>query len=1157
MRLLRLDLEKYGAFEGRSLDFRPDAKLHVVFGPNEAGKSSALAAVSDLLFGFGARTDFAFRHAMGDLRLGATVRGADGSELAFRRRKGNKATLVGPDDAPLRDDLLAPLLGALSREIFERAFGLTTRALREGGEALLDADGEAGASLFAASSGLRGLEELRRSLEAEADALFSPQARTKPFNDLLRRHDAARKRLHELELGASAWRRLNDSIEALEARHAAMTERLKSVRTERARIERLELAQSAAASVEAARRELAACGEAPEIPPRLAEELARRLDAVDAAAAEAARSAEALARAEAELSGTAVDDAALAAADSVKALVELSGAYLAHQRDLPRVQREADGLAEQLTRLATRLGLADVESVERALPADASLAALKELVEEGRELARAGAERRSALEDERARLAKLRAARGPEAPVDPRPLQEAFAALQPRLKPLERREELAAETAREDRALADAAARMSPPIDDLDRLATRPMPGAEAIAQARRDDERLAAEIARAEEALAKDAGEIIRAEAALDALAEGEPIASPETVAVARAARDAAWTPLRAHLLGAAALPADELRDRVAALDRETAAADRLADRLAEDADRLARRSQLFARRAELARVVEAGRARLADLASRREAAAQAWAEMWDASGVAPVSPEVMDGWRKELAILFGRREQNEERRAALARLDAAEAALRPSLLRLAQGCGLEDEPIEGALALAARIGRRLSALVELWSRADKDAAQVADLEERVARLEREETAAELAAQAHRVRWRAALPVLALPQDVSFASAEAALDAWREAPGLISERQNRLGRVRGMRRDAEAFAEGVGRLVAEVAPDLGDLPPDAALRRLDERAAAARDAETRRDEARRRRADAATRDAEARRKLDAARLELAEAGAGLPADIDLRELLARGAARERLRATLGERLAHLLQVGRAADERALAAELEGFDPDTAPAAIEALKVEEERLAAEDREVFAELDRERRRRDALGGADAERAAAEQRAAAAALGAMAREWAVLKVAGLLLGTAVERAHAADRNPTLERAAGLFETLTGGAFSGFAEDYDKDEPRLVARRASGEKVAIPGLSEGTRDQFYLALRLAAVEDYASRAAAPPFIADDLFASFDDARTAQGLRALAEIGGRVQPILFTHHRAVVEAARGALGREADVIELEPFRP
>ena len=51
MRLLELDLERYGPFTGKRLAFRPDARLHVVHGPNEAGKSCSLAAVTDLFFG--------------------------------------------------------------------------------------------------------------------------------------------------------------------------------------------------------------------------------------------------------------------------------------------------------------------------------------------------------------------------------------------------------------------------------------------------------------------------------------------------------------------------------------------------------------------------------------------------------------------------------------------------------------------------------------------------------------------------------------------------------------------------------------------------------------------------------------------------------------------------------------------------------------------------------------------------------------------------------------------------------------------------------------------------------------------------------------------------------------------------------------------------
>ena len=81
MRLTRLDLLKYGAFETRSLTLRPDAKLHVIFGANEAGKSTTLSAVRDLLFGFPNRTPYDFRFKASELRLGGEVLSKAGARL--------------------------------------------------------------------------------------------------------------------------------------------------------------------------------------------------------------------------------------------------------------------------------------------------------------------------------------------------------------------------------------------------------------------------------------------------------------------------------------------------------------------------------------------------------------------------------------------------------------------------------------------------------------------------------------------------------------------------------------------------------------------------------------------------------------------------------------------------------------------------------------------------------------------------------------------------------------------------------------------------------------------------------------------------------------------------------------------------------------------
>jgi uncharacterized protein YhaN len=81
-------------------------------------------------------------------------------------------------------------------------------------------------------------------------------------------------------------------------------------------------------------------------------------------------------------------------------------------------------------------------------------------------------------------------------------------------------------------------------------------------------------------------------------------------------------------------------------------------------------------------------------------------------------------------------------------------------------------------------------------------------------------------------------------------------------------------------------------------------------------------------------------------------------------------------------------------------------------------------------------------------------------------------------------------------------------------------------------------------VDALSEGTRYQLYLALRIAAIEAHAAGAEPLPFIADDLLASFDDSRAAAAIGLLAGLGGGVQTILFTHHAHLADLARQQAG-------------
>lgn len=97
MRLRRLDLTRYGKFTDYSIDFgehesdTPD--LHIVYGLNEAGKSTALSAYLDLLFGIEERTRYSFIHQGKAMEIGACL-GFEGSAHEFRRVKQRSNSLL-------------------------------------------------------------------------------------------------------------------------------------------------------------------------------------------------------------------------------------------------------------------------------------------------------------------------------------------------------------------------------------------------------------------------------------------------------------------------------------------------------------------------------------------------------------------------------------------------------------------------------------------------------------------------------------------------------------------------------------------------------------------------------------------------------------------------------------------------------------------------------------------------------------------------------------------------------------------------------------------------------------------------------------------------------------------------------------------------------
>jgi uncharacterized protein YhaN len=168
MRLTKLSLEKYGGCASRELIIPKSAGLTVVYGANEAGKSTCLEAISDFLFSIPKNTQRGSFFGYDGMRIGASMLMADGSTLTLRRRKGNGKTLADLSGTALDDTVLAPVLGAITRERFETLFGLNHETLRNGGERLLHADGDIGRLIVEAGGGLRTLVARLEGIGSEA-----------------------------------------------------------------------------------------------------------------------------------------------------------------------------------------------------------------------------------------------------------------------------------------------------------------------------------------------------------------------------------------------------------------------------------------------------------------------------------------------------------------------------------------------------------------------------------------------------------------------------------------------------------------------------------------------------------------------------------------------------------------------------------------------------------------------------------------------------------------------------------------------------------------------------------------------------------------------------------------------------------------------------
>jgi len=1156
MRLATLDLLAFGHFTNKTLVFsdKPGA-IDMVYGNNEAGKSTSRRSVSGFLFGIPVRTTDDFVHPKPTLRIGATVITLAGEKVQIVRRKGSKDTLRDGVDNVVDEEILARALSGLDRELYEQMFSLSRDELVTGGNDLLAGKGSLGEALFGASMGLAGINDLVHALEREAQEIFKPGGSNPVLNKTLRELDENRRRVRELELRPADYLAHESALADALAERTKLDGELRRMQTELARPERNKQLLPLAVLRSQTMAAIEELGDVVVLSETARQE---RLDAQrdqDRSEAQIADLQERIDSLKFQLTVVRPNEALLARADEIRSLHTEIGAHRKAARDLPGLrtqQRAARGRAATL--LAQTHPDRQLEDVADLRLTVADRAAIASLSDRFGRLDESKQQAGVRLEQAKAKVKRVQKALASL----PKPKETASAAAT--LDSARRLGDIEAAIAGEAAVWRAADAQLQADlaglplfdgsIDELERLPvpvgatiTRFVDAYDEIDMRQRD---LSAQDARLVDELAGHHQSLEAFESAVTVPGEGD-------LAAARDRRERGWALVRQTLengdqaVDLLSFAAD--RPLVDAYEESVAVADDVADRLRRESSQVARHAELEAALARCKKQLGTVRSELADLGAEREGLDAEWQALWAPTAISPLPPSEMQGWRSSRQDLVA---EAAEQRSARAELDSK----RDLVTRHGAALRRELEGLGGSATDTATLAELIGLLAALTdeerSRTDAIARGrdlVADAKDELADAKLAAEHADSEVKSWSTDWKAAISGLDLGDDLTPEQARSIVDTLAELFTALDEAAGFVSRIESIERDAATFANAANELAADVAPDSGDLDPEDLVitleRLLNVAVADAKQFEGIQLQLQ----DLTEQQREAQKQYKSADDELQRLmnAAGCSSLDELEDAEDRSVKLVALRAELRSLEEQMMRIA-AAPAGDLAAEVAGLQ-------LEQLEVQ----VAELSDRLQELGEERRRLDETVGQErallselergegAAEAAAAVEAAKATARQQAEQHALLKLAVAVLRREIERFREESHGPLLTRASDFFARLTCQEHTGLTTAFDdRGNVILVGRRAGGAEITVEHMSDGTRDQLYLALRLATIEHQLDRSEPLPLIVDDLFVNFDDDRAAAGFEILAELAEKTQVVFFTHHRHLVELAKATLSSQ-----------
>ena len=1167
MRIDRLDLIAFGPFTATSLDLSSgNHGLHIIQGPNEAGKSSALRGVRQLFFGVKHNSSDGFLHSYPDMRIGASLR-HDGETLTVIRRKAKAGkSLFGPDDVtPVDESILSGrFLGGIGDKSFEGMFTLDHVSLSAGGKDTLDAGGDFAQVLFGAGLDLPKLRQYQKSLEKQLDELFKPRGVTQKINGVLKQLETANALVQTASIKGADWIERTSRLDRLKAEKAKVDEEWMRLDRERKRLERILKAHPDVTRRNLLLHAMAELAHVPLLPQDAAETRRTAEDALRAASSNREAAKQDIDRLNAQLAALPSRSAILDEASAIESLKTDLGEERKSAKHRFKLHRDRTAALAEAQVYLRELGR--IESSEEAdVPVISAKVkvAIRDLAKEGSELQNLlKAESKAIAAEERTIQDKTKSLADLPSPRSGEELRRVLASPAASADFTENLEETAKDSAKLKREIKTLRAKLSGFRDDLEDPSLLPVPDATVIEAFRDRLAGLEAERNRNRDEVREVQNQLRELDDHATSHHEDLDVDEGDLLK-ARALRETGWRLIKDAWRDDRPNPSairdfvgsDPAEDRLGDVFEDTVrSADHVADRLRTDARRLADQAAERANRKRLT-------GKLADMVARSEIAERGfddatgeWIKLWDPCGVDPQSPVVMSALAATHAKLVEKVQLLDEKTAQTVswqdRMDEGVRLIHRALVDLG-----EAAPATENLA-ASRVRARtvLDAIQEdhtkragLETHRDEARNSLADAQARLVEAQQSLTNWKEA-------WGKAVSQLGLDADATEHQATATLDAIAKFTSARQKAQEFAGEIAAEEQEAERFRQRVAAMVARLAIDVANPDAEATVAELGRRLESAQKEHTERlgIETQKVQREQALREASAAIVVATRRLADLCRDAGCEEPAELPEVERKSSLRRSYEFEKTEVEARLipLAAGTALDEFALETSL--FDLDALPSQISAI---EEAFLTQDQqrqELSAQIGQELAELGVLKEtalqAKAEEASADREHLLARLEVDVDRYVHLKLAWAVLRDAIEEFRKQNQAPVLQRAGAMFAALTLGSFQDLRVDLDeKDQPVLVGIRPDGKpSVSVEGMSVGTVDQLYLALKLALLRHYLETHPALPLVVDDLLIQFDDARAVAALTILAEFSKVTQVLFFTHHDHLVDLARKHLASD-----------